>query len=84
MIKASVDMLNKQGIKDGLSALADVGKHIGNAVRRAEQRASEAEAELLSLRSVRGFLDLQIEWHRNALKQIEEAEAEAAEKPTET
>lgn len=66
--------LNKRGLQDALGALAGILKHITNAERRAESRAGEAESELVSLRSLRGFVDLEIEVHRARLRAIEAAE----------
>jgi hypothetical protein len=70
----AVEDLNKKGLQDALSALAQIGKDITNAEKRAEQRAGEAEAELNSLRRLRGFVDLEVEVHRARLRAIEDAE----------
>jgi hypothetical protein len=71
---SGADTLNKKGLQDALAALAGIGKDISNAERRAENRAGEAEAELNSLRRLRGFVDLEIEVHRARLRAIEAAE----------
>lgn len=71
---SGADTLNKQGLRDALAALAGIAKDINNAERRAENRAGEAEAELNSLRRLRGFVDLEIELHRARLRAIEAAE----------
>lgn len=78
--RMSVEQLTKQGLQDGLVALAKIGTDIKNAERRAEQRAGEAEAELNSLRRLRGFVDLEVELHRARLRAIEDAESR--EKPS--
>lgn len=66
--------LNKRGLQDGLTALAGIQRDLTNAVSRAERRQSEAEGELVSLRALRGFVDLEIEVHRARLRAIEAAE----------
>jgi hypothetical protein len=68
------DDLNKRGLYDALAALAGILKNISNAEHRAEARAGEAESELVSLRSLRGFVDLEIEIHRARLRAIEAQE----------
>jgi hypothetical protein len=72
----TVEELNKRGLQDSLAALAQIHKDITNAEKRAEQRAGEAEAELGSLRRLRGFVDIEVEVHRARLRAIE-----AQEKP---
>lgn len=71
----TVERLNKQGLKDALSALASISKEINNAERRAEQRLTEADTELNSLRKLRGFVDITIAEHRARLAAVEAAEA---------
>jgi len=66
--------LNKKGLQEALGALALIGKDITNAEKRAEQRAGEAEAELNSLRRLRGFVSIEIEVHRARLRAIEAVE----------
>ena len=66
----SADNLNKSGLQDALAALAGIQKDITNSERRAESRAGEAEAELASLKKLRGFVDLEIEVHRARLRAI--------------
>jgi hypothetical protein len=66
--------LNKKGLQDSLVALAQIHKDITNAEKRAEQRAGEAEAELNSLRRLRGFVDLEVELHRARLRAVEDKE----------
>jgi hypothetical protein len=48
-------------------------KAITNADRRAEQVATQAEAELIALRKIRGFLAIEIETHRAKLRALEDA-----------
>lgn len=71
----AVEELNRKGLQDALVALAQIDKDITNAERRAEQRAGEAEAELNSLRRLRGFVSLEIEVHRARLRALEDAES---------
>jgi hypothetical protein len=68
--------LTEQGVRDTLTGLADVSKAITNAERRAELVAAQAEAELLALRKIRGFVDLAIEQHRAELRALEDAKAQ--------
>jgi hypothetical protein len=75
MVEAMIENLNKQGLIEALGALAQIGKDITNAEKRAEQRAGEAEAELNSLRRLRGFVDLEVEVHRARLRAIDDAES---------
>ena len=70
----SADNLNKRGLQEALAALAGIQKDITNAERRAKSRAGEAEAELASLKKLRGFVDLEIEVHRARLRAIEAQE----------
>ena len=74
-----VQSLNKKGLQDGLAALAAIHKDITNAERRAEARAGEAESELVSLRKLRGFVDLEVEMHRARLRAIEAQEEKPGE-----
>lgn len=67
--------LNEQGVKDALAALAAVRKATLNIERRAEQKAGEAEEELLTARKVRGYVDIEIEKQRAALRAIEDAKS---------
>jgi len=68
------EALNKKGLQEGLAALAGIQRDLSNATARAERRQSEAEGELVSLRKLRGFVDLEIEVHRARLRAIEAAE----------
>jgi hypothetical protein len=68
--------LTEQGVRDTLTGLADVSKAITNAERRAEQVATQAEAELIALRKIRGFVDLAIEQHLTELRALEDAKAQ--------
>ena len=72
----TVEELNKKGLAEALSALALIHKDISNAEKKCEQRMSESEAELNSLRRLRGFVDLEVEIHRARLRALE-----AREKP---
>lgn len=70
--------LNEQGTKLALEALAGVAKTVNNAMRRAEQQATEAEAALLDYRKLKGFVDIEIERHRANLRAIEDAKLRGA------
>jgi hypothetical protein len=65
--------LTEQGLRDTLAGLAEVARAITNAERRAEQVATQAEAELIALRKIRGFLAIEIETHRAKLRALEDA-----------
>ena len=67
--------LTEQGVRDTLTGLADVRKAISNAEQRAEQVATQTEAELIALRKIRGFVDLAIEQRRAELRALEDAKA---------
>jgi hypothetical protein len=68
--------LTEQGLRDTLAGLADVNKAIINAERRAELVATQAEAELLALRKIRGFVALAIEQQHAELRTLEDAKAQ--------
>lgn len=73
------EALNKKGLQDGLAALAGIQRDLANAVARAERRQSEAEGELVSLRKLRGFVELEVEVHRARLRAIEAAESNSGQ-----
>jgi hypothetical protein len=68
--------LTEQGLRDTLVGLAEVNKAIIGAERRAELVATQAESELLALRKIRGFVALEIDQHRAALRAMEDAKAQ--------
>jgi hypothetical protein len=67
------DDRNERGLRDGIAGLEQVRKTLTLSMRRAEQRASEAEAELLSYRQLAGYVDIQIEEYRERLQSLETA-----------
>jgi hypothetical protein len=64
--------LTEQGLRDTLAGLAEIAKAITNAERRAEQVATQAEAERIALRKIRGFVAIEIETHRAKLRALED------------
>jgi hypothetical protein len=61
-----------KAIREELVGLTEVEKSIKSLVRGAEAKLGQAEAELFSARKVEGFLNIEIQRKRDALKQLED------------
>ena len=55
--------LNEKGCREGLAGLNDVDRAVGHMLSLAEQKLSEAEAELNAARQIKGFVRI----HREAM-----------------
>lgn len=65
--------LTEQGVKDTLAGLHEVKKAVEVRLRRAEREIGEVEAELIALRKISGFIEIQIADRQAELRAIDDA-----------
>lgn len=71
-----MSVLNERGLREGLAALVDIKRTVQTACREAQRKAGEAEAQLLAMQKIEGFVDIQIANMRAELTQLEREKEE--------